>query len=308
MTATGGALDNQRPTSEGAYVTNYLLDHAWTGERERLDGLGVVFDPGTIQHLEHVGVGPGWRCLEVGGGSGTVARWLCERTGPTGRVVATDLDTGILTSLGIPGLEVRRHDIVCDDLEEGAFDLVHSRLVLEHLSQRDVALARMARALAPGGWLVVESFQLTPMSVASARPAARRWASFALPAVFRAVLLAMRPAGLDGRLGHRLPAELSRLGLADVAAEGRAVFVQGGSPAASVATLSLTRFADILTDPPAALTAPGARTPSALLHRLPPLRGLLARQLESLRFHFDDPDIWAMGPVLVAARGRRPAD
>jgi ubiquinone/menaquinone biosynthesis C-methylase UbiE len=93
-----------------------------------------------------------------------VARWLCEQAGPTGRVVATDLDTGILTSLGIPGLEVRQHDIVQDNLEEGAFDLVHSRLVLEHLPERDVALARMARALAPGGWLVVESFQLTPMS------------------------------------------------------------------------------------------------------------------------------------------------
>jgi hypothetical protein len=289
-------------------VTNYLLDHAWAGERERLDGLGVVFDPGTIGHLERVGVGPGWRCLEVGGGSGTVARWLCERTGPTGRVVATDLDTGILTSLGIPGLEIRRHDIVQDDLEEGAFDLVHTRLVLEHLPQRDVALTRMARALAPGGWLVVESFQLTPMTVASARPSAGlRWASLSLPALFRAVLLAMRPAGLDSRLGHRLPAELSRLGLVDVDAEGRAVFIQGGSPAASVATLSLTRFADLLTDPPAALTAPGPWTLSGLLHRLPPLRRFLAGRLDGLRSLFDDPDIWAMGPVLVAARGRRPS-
>ena len=152
---------------------------------------------------------------------------------------------------------------------------------------------------------MVESFQLTPMSAASARPAARRWASLALPAVFREVLLAKRPAGLGGSVGHRLPAELSRLGLADVAAEGRAVFVQGGSPAASVATLSLTRFAEILTDPPAALTAPAAWTPSALLYCLPPLRRLLARQLESLRSLFDDPDIWAKGPVLVAARGRR---
>lgn len=289
-------------------MTNYLLDHAWAGERERLDGLGVVFDPGTIGHLEHIGVGPGWRCLEVGGGSGTVARWLCERTGPTGRVVATDLDTGILTSLGIPGLEVRRHDIAHDDLEEDSFDLIHTRLVLEHLPDRDVALARMARALAPGGWLVVESFQLTPMTLASARPkAGMRWASLALPAVFRAVLLAMRPAGLNGRIGHRLPAELSRLGLVDVDAEGRAVFIQGGSPAASVATLSLTRFAEILTAPPATLTAPGPWTPSGLLHRLPPLRRLLARQLDRLRSLFHDDDIWAMGPVLVAARGRRPA-
>lgn len=292
---------------KGRDVTNYLLDHAWVGERERLDGLGTVFDPGTIGQLEGVGVGPGWRCLEVGGGSGTMARWLCERTGPTGRVVATDLDTGILQSLRIPGLEVRRHDIVHDELEEGAFDLVHTRLVLEHLPERDVALARMARALAPGGWLVVESFQLTPMSLASTRrDGGIRWASLTLPALFRAVLLLMRPAGLDGRLGHRLPAELARLGLVDVDAEGRAVFVRGGSPAASVATLSLTRFAEILADLPATLSPPAPWTPAGLLHRLPPLRRLLARQLDSLKAVFDDEAVWAMGPVLVAARGRRP--
>ena len=293
---------------KGRDVTKYLLDHAWTGERERLDGLGAVFDPGTIGHLKRIGVGSGWRCLEVGGGSGTVARWLCERTGPTGRVVATDIDTGILTSLGIRGLEVRRHDIVHDELEEASFDLVHTRLVLEHLPERDVALARMVRALAPGGWLLVEAFQLTPMSVASSRPEARlRWASLALPALFRAVLQAMRPAGLDGRLGHRLPAEFSRLGLIDVGAEGRTVFLQGGSPAASVATLSLTRFAEILTDPPATLTAARPWTPTGLLHRLPPLRRLLARQLEGLGALFDDHHVWAMGPVLVAGWGRRSA-
>jgi len=288
-------------------VTNYLLDHAWVGERERLDGLGIVFDPGTICHLESVGVGPGWRCLEVGGGSGTVARWLCQRTGPTGHVVATDLDTGILTSLGIPGLEVRRHDIVSDDLEEGIFDLVHTRLVLEHLPDRDVALARMARALAPGGWLLVEAFQLTPMALTSTRPQADlRWASLALRASFRAVMLAMRPAGLDGRVGHRLPAELCRLGLVDVEAEGRAVFLRGGSPAASVATLSLARCEEILADPPPMLVAPPPWRPSGLLHRLPPLRRRLARQLRRVSSLFDDRDVWAMAPVLVAARGRRP--
>lgn len=193
-----------------------------------------------------------------------------------------------------------------DELEEGSFDLVHSRLVLEHLPDRDRALARMVRALAPGGWLVVESFQLTSMAVASARPgSAMRWASVALPALFRAALLAMRPAGLDARIGHRLPAELCRFGLVDVEAEGRAVFLRGGSPAASVATLSLARFGEILTDPPA-LTAPALWTPAGLLHRLPPLRRQLALRLDRLRALFDNDDVWVMAPVLVAARGRRP--
>jgi hypothetical protein len=37
-------------------------------------------------------VGPGWRCLEVGSGGGSIAAWLCDRVGPDGSVLATDLD------------------------------------------------------------------------------------------------------------------------------------------------------------------------------------------------------------------------
>jgi SAM-dependent methyltransferase len=288
-------------------VSTYLLDHGWSGERERLDGLGSVFDPGTFREFDAIGVGPGWRCLEVGGGSGTVARWLCERVGPAGRVVATDLDTGFLDELRLPNLEVRRHDIVTDELEQGAFDLVHTRLVLEHLRDRDLALARMVSALAPGGWLVVEAFQYSGVAVTSSRPSpAVRRAALALPALFRAVLTALRPAGFDARLGHRLPAHLCRLGLVDVTAEGRAVFIRGGSPTAEVARLSLARFEEIIADPPAALPSAAPWTAPGVLQRLAPLRREMARRLHALAPAFDDDGVWAMAPLLVAARGQRP--
>jgi SAM-dependent methyltransferase len=290
-------------------VSTYLLDHGWSGERERLDGLGSVFDSGTVREFEAVGVGPGWRCLEIGGGSGTVARWLCERVGPGGRVVATDLDTGFLEGLRLPGLEVRHHDIVVDELEEGAFDLVHTRLVLEHLRDRDrdLALARMARALAPGGWLVVEAFEFSRVAVTSSNPSpAVRRAAVVLPALFRAVLTAVRPAGLDARVGHRLPAELCRLGLADVTAEGRSVFIQGGSATAGVARLSLARFAEIIADPPDTLHSAALWTAPGVLQRLAPLRRQIARQLRAIEPLFDDAAVWTMAPAMVAARGRRP--
>jgi len=63
-------------------------------------------------------VGPGWHCLEVGGGGGSIASWLANRVLPDGRAVATDLDTRFLETLSIPNLEVRRHDIVTDPLPE----------------------------------------------------------------------------------------------------------------------------------------------------------------------------------------------
>ena len=78
-------------------------------ERER--------DADTIRYLEQIGVSSGWGCLEVGGGSGTIAEWLCKRVGTDGHVVATDLDTQLLESIVAPNIEVRCHDIVNDDLD-----------------------------------------------------------------------------------------------------------------------------------------------------------------------------------------------
>jgi SAM-dependent methyltransferase len=287
-------------------VSAYLLDHAWAGERERLEGLSAVFDPGTARVLEEVGVASGWRCLEVGGGAGSVARWLSDRVGPAGRVVVTDLDTGFLDSLDIAALEVRRHDIVHDDLEEGAFDLIHTRLVLEHLRDRDVALARMVKALAPGGWLVIEAFQWSAVALASPDPSAGlRRVQMALPALFGLLRCVFRPAGFDVEVGHRLPVEFRRLGLDEVGAEGRAVFIQGGSAGASMARLSLTRFEELLAAPPDVLRDTAVWSVGGLLRRAP-LRWGLARALRSMSSVFDDPDVWAMAPVMVTARGRRP--
>src|SRR5918911_827294 len=131
----------------------YLLDNAWQLARRRLARLEEQLDPGTLLHLEALGVGAGWRCLEVGGGGGSVADWLCRRVGPGGSVLATDLDTRFLEAVRAPNLEVRRHDIVAEELPDAAFDLVHARTVLNHLGRRDLALRRMAASPRPGGWI-----------------------------------------------------------------------------------------------------------------------------------------------------------
>src|SRR4051794_17870088 len=111
-------------------TSNYVFDNAWERGRARLATVEELLDPGSERHLARAGVGRGARCLEVGAGGGSIARWMCERTGPDGSVVATDLDTRYLDTLQVPNLEVRRHDIVTDPLEDGTFDLVHARLVL----------------------------------------------------------------------------------------------------------------------------------------------------------------------------------
>src|SRR5215470_246721 len=96
----------------------YAYDHAWTEERLRLAGLESALDEGTHAHLRRLGVGPGWRCIEIGAGGGAVARWLAEAVAPDGTVIATDLETDFLQTqaAAYPTLEILRHDITSEDL------------------------------------------------------------------------------------------------------------------------------------------------------------------------------------------------
>ena len=77
----------------------YTLDNAWEHARRRLGLIEASYDPGSTRRLQALGVGPGWRCLEVGAGGGSIARWLCSKVGRTGRVCAIDLDTHFIEEI-----------------------------------------------------------------------------------------------------------------------------------------------------------------------------------------------------------------
>lgn len=130
-------------------MTKYVLPHSLPGEEERLALMSSLLDPLHRRQLQACGVGPGWRCLEVGSGNGSVSAWLAEEVGPNGRVVATDIDASYLTRLALPTLEVRRLDILRDPVESRAYDLVTARAVLHHLSDPEWAIHQMAAMLAP---------------------------------------------------------------------------------------------------------------------------------------------------------------
>ena len=66
-------------------------------EDARLALLEQIFDP--LSRRRRDMVQPGWRCLEVGAGRGSMAVWLAQRVGPSGHVVATDVDVGYLEQL-----------------------------------------------------------------------------------------------------------------------------------------------------------------------------------------------------------------
>jgi len=195
----------------------YPLDNAHGKADTRMDLLARLFDAPTQRALERVGVTAGWQCLEVGGGGGSVARWLAARVGASGRVLCTDINTRIIESHrgGPPNLEVRVHDIANDPLPAANFDLVHARLVLIHVIERERALERMVEALTPGGWLVIEDFD-----TASIQPDASV-NRYETPLPTSEAVRAYLTRNQDGYFGRRLHGRFRELGLQDVYAEGR---------------------------------------------------------------------------------------
>jgi 2-polyprenyl-3-methyl-5-hydroxy-6-metoxy-1,4-benzoquinol methylase len=262
-------------------MTTYIFDNAWTEERRRLAALEAVFDPGTWRLLEARGVGPGWRCLEVGAGGGSIAKWLCGRVGPAGRVVATDLDTRFLDAIDRPNLEVRRHDLASEALPAAEFDLIHTRMVLQHLPDKPAALARLVAALRPGGWLVVEDMDFAS---AVADPAIGTAAAALFARMMDSSARSAATTSSDLMHGRRLFGLLTAAGLNQVGAEGRSFMWQGGSPGATAWRLSVAQkrahFVEL-----------GLLTDAELDEGL----ALLA-----------DPSFVAISPLMMAVWGRRP--
>src|SRR5690242_19050469 len=92
-------------------MAGYLLTERDGLARRRVQALSALFDDWTFKHLEDLGLGPGWRCWEVGAGAGSVPRGLATRVGRSGAVLATDLEVSWASELAGTPVEVRRHDV-----------------------------------------------------------------------------------------------------------------------------------------------------------------------------------------------------
>ncbi|MFI7411586.1 methyltransferase domain-containing protein [Streptomyces sp. NPDC049627] len=195
----------------------HLLDNRPAEAGGHRDALGPLFDPATFRHLEGFGIGPGWRCWEVGAGGTSVVSWLAKKVGPTGKVVATDLDTSRLDPAARPPVEVRVHDVGAEEPPGDEFDVVHARMVLSHVPDRERALRSMIKALRPGGRLLVEDADpaLQPLLCPDEHGPGRQLANRLRDAV--RTLLADH--GADLSFGRRLPRLLREAGLCRVAAD-----------------------------------------------------------------------------------------
>lgn len=216
----------------------YLLDNQQTEAGQRFNALAELFDPVTFRHLLAIGVSAGWSCWEVGAGGATVPTWLSAQVGPSGRVVASDIDTSWMPGEGAP-FEVLRRDVGVDDPPQGAFDLVHARLLLTHVPQRKAALDSMVRVLRPGGWLLLEDADpsLQPLICPDESGAAQRLAN-RLRRGFRTL---MADRGADLAFGRTLPRLLREAGLEGVQADAFFPITSPACTALELATVQQIR-------------------------------------------------------------------
>jgi ubiquinone/menaquinone biosynthesis C-methylase UbiE len=111
--------------------------------------------------VEALGLAQGARVLDVGCGTGRLARWIAERLGPQGSVAGIDPVQERIDVARSRGGPVRYEVGQAEDLgafEDASFDAVCMTSVFHWVSDKAKALAEARRVLRPGGRLGVTTF------------------------------------------------------------------------------------------------------------------------------------------------------
>jgi ubiquinone/menaquinone biosynthesis C-methylase UbiE len=194
-------------------TSEYILRGGVEG-RERLRTLSRVMRPTSLALLQRAGIRPGMACLEIGCGGGDLAFDMARMTGASGGVVGTDFDQTELdlakseaATLKLSNVEFRLADIT-ESGPDAEYDLVHARFLLTHLPDPAATVAKMWRALRPGGVVVVEDIDFRghfsyPESASLAR-------------YVELYMELARRGGRDPIIGPRLPALLVDAGFQNV--------------------------------------------------------------------------------------------
>jgi SAM-dependent methyltransferase len=178
-------------------------------------------------------------------------------------------------------LELRRHDIGTDPLPERAFDLIHARLVLMHVPQRERALEKLVAALKPRGWLVIEDFD--GRVIDRTIPVADAAAAALFKRVGGALVRLMEERGVELDWARRLHGRFKAAGLTEVGMEGHVAVSEGGSLGAS---LDAANFAQVRREAVA--------------------KGLVTdAEIDAVLARLDTPDFAIFSLVMFTAWGRR---
>jgi SAM-dependent methyltransferase len=190
----------------------YALGHSRV-EYQRLRMQARAWEGATGRLLDQLGLGPGASCLDAGCGPGETMRAMAQRVGPAGRVLGIDADAPLgamalemLHGAGHRNCSFQAYDLAAGTPLPGApFDLVYARLLLFHLPQRAGVLRRLWEAVAHGGCLLVQDYDLRSISTLPELD----WVAELL----RVWDGAFGAAGADVSTGTRLPQLFAEAGL-----------------------------------------------------------------------------------------------
>ncbi|EMD23007.1 class I SAM-dependent methyltransferase [Amycolatopsis azurea] len=258
---------------ELTYETGFLSKDR-PSELTRLRALERSMDPTAIAILESLPVQPDWHSLEMGAGAGSMAYWLAERCA-AGSVIAADLDPRYIEADRLPNLESAKVDLAFHEFPAESFDLVHGRIVLSHIPEREEVLRKTLDWLKPQGWLMVEDMVVFPQHEGT-RSA---FAPF-LEALTRSSAL----QGSDATWSRRMPNSLVALGLLDVQLRTTPMVLGLGGPSDDLWRLSIEQFGPLFVE-----------------------RGTMTQQqLDALHAALAKGELLDFSTVIVSAWGRRP--
>jgi SAM-dependent methyltransferase len=185
-----------------------------TAEQARLARLNDLINR---RSLAEIGLSGGERILEVGSGLGQFAREMARRAGPAARVLGIERSPAQIRGAVRAAraadearlVEWRRGDALKLPLrrgEWGSFDVAHARFLLEHVPDPLKVVRSMARAVRPGGRIVLEDDDHDVLRLWPEPPG--------FPSLWRAYIRSFDRLGTDPTVGRRLVWLLHEAGVA----------------------------------------------------------------------------------------------
>jgi demethylmenaquinone methyltransferase/2-methoxy-6-polyprenyl-1,4-benzoquinol methylase len=107
------------------------------------------------QALMRAGLSQGEKVLDVGIGTGLVAREALTLIGPTGKLTGVDPSPGMMGEVKLPGVELVQGRAEQIPLPDGQWDFLSMGYALRHISDVNAAFSEFFRVLRPGGRVLV---------------------------------------------------------------------------------------------------------------------------------------------------------
>jgi SAM-dependent methyltransferase len=162
----------------------------------------------TERLLHGIDLQPGDRVLELGGGTGDLARRISAEVGPNGTVTATDVAAGMVelisrTTADLPNVDVKQMDAAAIDAPDASYDAIIFRMGLMFVVPPLDALQEARRVLVAGGRIAVTTWAAAEHNM---------WlAAVGMSAMVHGVLSGPDPTQPGGPLSLSDPAALEQL-------------------------------------------------------------------------------------------------